>query len=261
MKACRKIRPLLEWLAANELDDSRRQLAEAHLRACPACRRELNDWRSLLAAAAVPAAAAEAEIRAIDWDAVSGKILAGVEGQSVPRRRPPAIFQFPFLAAAAVLIAVIGLGVFFWIHPSSAPLPARRDDRLSAAAMARLQSGLARQEAVSYLQQSQLMLTDLLTDCANEEIAPWEIRLYSRQAKQLLLKKKYFQPYLSETAWAKVRSVSERIDWLNYEILQLDERQLCGQIGRLQKIMEDERLLLKIRLAEKDLAFRPYQEV
>ena len=58
-----------------------------------------------------------------------------------------------------------------------------------------------------------------------------------------------------------MRALSERIDWLNYEILQLDELQLCGQIGRLQKIMEDERLLLKIRLAEKDLAFRPYQEV
>ena len=87
MKACRKIRPLLEWLAANELNDSRRQLAEAHLRNCPACRRELNVWRSLLAAASLPAAAAEAEIRGIDWDAVSGKIMACVEGQPAP---PPA---------------------------------------------------------------------------------------------------------------------------------------------------------------------------
>jgi hypothetical protein len=261
MKACPKIRPWLEWLAANELDDDRRRLAQAHLRECPACRRELAAWRSLLASAAAPAGAIEAEVRAIDWDALAGKIMAGVEGQGVRSRRPPALSSLPFLAAAAVLAVVVGLGVFFWARSSGASLPSRPEDRLAPGAMARLQTGLAREEAVAYLQQSQLMLTDLLDGCVNEEMAPWEIRLYARQAKQLLLKKKYFQPYLSETSWAKVRSVSERIDWLNYEILQLDERQLCGQVGRLQKIMEDERLLLKIRMAEKELAFQPYQEV
>ncbi|HEX7503342.1 MAG TPA: hypothetical protein VF451_07955, partial [Acidobacteriota bacterium] len=253
--------PWLEWLAADELEDGRRRLAQAHLRECPACGRELAAWRSLVASAAAPAAVIDAQVRAIDWDALAGKIVAGVEGQGVRRRRPPAIVSLPFLAAAAVLAVVIGLGVFFWARSSGASLPPRPGDRLAAGAMARLQSGLAREEAVAYLQQSQLMLTDLLDGCVNEKMAPGEIRLYSRQAKQLLLKKKYFQPYLSETSWAKVRSVSERIDWLNYEILQLDERQLCGQIGRLQKIMEDERLLLKIRLAEKELAFQPYQEV
>jgi len=85
--------------------------------------------------------------------------------------------------------------------------------------------------------------------------------LYSRQAKELLLKKKYFQQSLPAVEWLKVRRVSERIDWLNYEILQLEERQLCSQIDRLQRIMENENLLLKIRLLERDLSDQPYQEV
>ena len=132
---------------------------------------------------------------------------------------------------------------------------------VSPATVSRLQTGLAREQVISYLQQSQLMFTDLLKDCAGEEVAPWEIRLYSRQAKKLLLKKKYFQQNLPALEWLKVRDVSERIDWLNYEILQLEDRQLCSQIDRLQRILENEKLLLKIRLLERDLSYQPLQEV
>ena len=105
------------------------------------------------------------------------------------------------------------------------------------------------------------MFTDLLKDCASEEVAPWEIRLHSRQAKELLLKKKYFQQNLQAVELLKVRNVSERIDWVNYEILQLEDRQLCSQISRLQQIMENEKLLLKIHMLERDLSYPPYQEV
>jgi anti-sigma factor RsiW len=259
MKACREIRPLLEWLAANEIADERRQEAEAHLRGCPDCRQELAAWRSLLAAAAAPAAAVRREIAAIDWDAIAEGIMANVKEPPVSRRRPPR-FLLPLLAAAAALVVVIGLGAFYWLRSGAVPLPAGEGNRLTKAAAAHLQSGLARAEAVAYLQQSQVMLTGLLQDCANEEMAPWEIRLASRQARELLMKKKYFQPHLSELEWSKVRNVSERIDWLSYEILQLDERQHCTEVARLQRIMERERLLLKIRLVEGEFAWRPYQE-
>lgn len=261
MKACHEILPWLEWLAAGELEDGRRQLAEAHLRECPACRRELARWESLLAAAVRPDAETAAELQAIDWDAVTAKILAGADRQPAPGRWPAPMLHFALLAAAAVLVAMVGLGLFFWTRAGSVALPRDGTSRLSAAVVTQLQSGLAREEVISYLQQSQLMLTDLLNDCANEEVAPWEVRLYSRQAKELLLKKKYFQQSLPAVEWLKVRNVSERIDWMNYEILQLEDRQLCSQINRLQRIMENEKLLLKIRLLERDLSYPPYQEV
>jgi len=259
MKSCREIRPWLEWLAADELDDNRRQMAEAHVRACPNCGREFTAWQSLLAAAAAPSAAVRREIATIDWDAVADGIMAKVGGPASFRRRPLP-FLLPFLAVAAALIVVVGLGAFFWLRSGSVPLPAGESDRLTPAAMARLQSGMARAEAVAYLQQSQVMLTGLLNDCANEEMAPWEIRLVSRQARELLLKKKYFQQHLSELEWSKVRKVSERIDWLSYEILQLDGQRLCENVTRLQRIMESERLLLKIRLVEGEFAWPPLQE-
>ena len=48
MESCREVLPLLEWLAAEELDEDGRLLAEAHLRECPRCRRELAAWRTFV---------------------------------------------------------------------------------------------------------------------------------------------------------------------------------------------------------------------
>jgi hypothetical protein len=261
MKACHKIRPWLEWLAADEIGAGQRRQAEAHLRECAACRRELASWQALLGAA--DRTAVEAECRAIDWDAVSESVMQKMlrAGGAVAARPGRRIFHFLPVAAAASLLLVFSLGVFFWLRPRPAIVPWPEGGTVPLATMTRLQSGLAREDVISYLQQSQLMFTDLLKDCSSEETAAWEIRLYSRQAKKLLLKKKYFQQNLPALEWLKVRDVSERIDWLNYEILQLEDRQQCSQISRLQRIMENEKLLLKIRLLEKDLSFQPYREV
>jgi len=262
MKSCHKIRPWLEWLAAGEIGEQHKLQVETHLQECTACRLELASWRALLASAS-RRDAAEAECRTIDWDAVSERIVRRIDladkTVSLPSR--PRIFSFAPLATAAVSLLVIGLGIFFWSRPRLELIPLADEPRFSSADASRLQSGLAREEMISYLQQSQTMLTDLLKDCPSEEMAAWEIRLYSQKAKELLLQKKYFQQNLPALEWLKVRNVSERIDWLNYEILQLDDRQLCSQISRLQRIMENERLLLKIRLLERDLSSQPYQEV
>jgi len=263
MEPCRKIRPWLEWLAADEIGNGERERVEAHVCECPVCRRELSNWQALLATAGKREAVVEAECQAVDWGAVSGKIMHKIDQAdkviAMPGRRQ--VFHFaPWLTAASLLL-LLGAGMFFLTRTRPGILAGTEEARISSATVVHLQSGLAREEVISYLQQSQLMFTDLLKDCASEEVAPWEIRLYSRKAKELLLKKKYFQQNLPAGEWLKVRDVSERIDWLNYEILQLENRQLCSQIGRLQRIMEDEKLLLKIRLLEREFTLPTYQEV
>ena len=221
MEPCRKIRPWLEWLAADELGAAERLQTEAHLRECPACRRELSDWRTWLAAAGRRAGQAAAECQAVDWDAVSAKIMGRLEGLdkvvAMPGRRRG--FNFAALATAASLLLLLGAGMFFLTRTRLENPAVPGNGMIVAASVSHLQSGLAREEVLSYLRQSQLMFTDLLKDCRSEEVAAWEIRLYARQARELLVKKKYFQQNLPALEWLKVRSVSERIDWLNYEIL------------------------------------------
>lgn len=257
MKACRDLRADLEWLAAGELAGERRRRAEEHVRTCPACRRELAEWRSLLAAVALPAGEAEAD--SVDWQAVTDKVMAAVgERRAAPRR--PALLP-AWLAAAAVLALVAGLGLFFRGRSGVGSSAPAAGNAAADAALERMRMELARDEAGAYLRQSQLLLTGLLNDCASEDMAPWEMRLASRQAKDLLLRKKYFQPGLSGLEWSKLRPVSERIDWLSYEILQLEEEGACRDITRLQRVMEDEKLLLKIRLLRNELDARGYREV
>lgn len=257
MAACREIRPWLEWLAAEEIADDRRQAVLAHVSACSACRRELADWRALLAAAAEPDPALEAEMQGIDWDSLSARIAArgAAAGMAVlPIRRHLAALM-PW--AAAALIVAAGLIAFLRFPLRRAAPPASGAD---SAVIDHLQAGLARQEVIRYLQQSQLVFTDLLRECSGPQAAAYELRLYAQEAKDLLLKKRYFQQNLSSVEWLRVSPISAKIDWLSYEILQLEERQLCGQILRLQKVMEEEKLLLKIRLLEKDLSSQPIIE-
>ena len=162
MEPCHKIRPWLEWLAADEIADRERLRAEAHLRECPTCRRELSGWQALLAAAGERKAIAAAECQAIDWGPVSERIMRRIEPKEkvveMPGRRR--VFRFAPLVTAATLLLLVGAGC-----SSCRPgreFPAGRRGGISTAAVSHLQSGLARQEVISYLRQSQLMFTDLL---------------------------------------------------------------------------------------------------
>jgi hypothetical protein len=263
MNSCRCIRPWLEWFAAGEISEQKRLWVEAHLRECPVCRREAIAWTSLLEAVASQRAAAERECRDVDWQAVSQSIMRRIDRAAMAQRLPSGRqkYRLAALSTAAVLLLAAVLGVVFWLWPRRQAAPVPDAGLASAATITHWQERLAQEEVISYLQQSQLMFTDLLNDCSDGTAASREIRLYSRQARSLLMKKKYFQQNLPALEWLKVRNISERIDWLNYEILQLDDRHLCSQIGRLQQILESERLLLKIRLLEKDLTRPSYREV
>ena len=97
--------------------------------------------------------------------------MAGVSAMALPPAAAP-LFSLPLWPRPATLIVLIGLGAFFWTRPGASRAAREDGGLLSPAAASHLQSGLAREEMISYLQQSQLMLTDLLQDCAGDDVRP-----------------------------------------------------------------------------------------
>ena len=261
MSNCSRIAADLELLAAGELEGRRRRRVERHLGACPDCRLELAAWHSLLTEAAVPAAEMDAAMETVDWPAVADRIVAGAKRRHFTVRRPRPVLSWPRLAAAAALATVVGLGLFF-LGRATAP---RNGDHggngAAAAVLARLHGELAREEAGAYLRQSQLLLTGVLRSCDGGDVAPWEMRQATGQARELLMKKRYLRQGLSALEWENVQPVSERIDWLSYELLRLGEEGSCADIARLQRELGNEKLLLKIRLLRDEFAARPRLEV
>ena len=185
--------------------------------------------------------------------------MAGSERHGAPR--PRAAFSLPLRATAATLIVLIGLGAFFWTRPGVRRGAAEGPGRLSPTAAAHLPVGLGPGRDDLLFAAKPADADRPAPGLRRRQHASLEINLYSRQAKELLLKKKYFRQNLPATDWLKVRNISDRIDWLNYEILQLRGDQFCGQVDRLQRIMERENILLKLRLLEREIAAGAYQEV
>lgn len=261
MSKCKRMATDLELLAAGELEGTRRRRVESHLDACPACRRALAAWRSLLAEAVVPDAEMDAALESVDWPEVMERIVAAAGRRRLAVRRHGPALSWPRLAAAAVLATAVGLGLFF-LGRATAPRPGGGSGGDAAAAvLARLRGELAREEAGAYLRQSQLLLTGVLRSCDGGDVAPWEMRQATGQARELLMRKRYFRQGLSALDWQKVQPVSERIDWLSYELLRLGEEGSCADIARLQRELENEKLLLKIRLLRDEFVARTRLEV
>jgi len=129
---CRKVRQLLPLAVGDDLGPRRARAARAHLDACPACRRELEELRQALAEFK-----AEARREAVpDWSAGEWKSLMARAAQGARRRREDeGVFgarkPWPRWAAASALGVLVGFAVLSLLFkgPESGPEGAVTADR------------------------------------------------------------------------------------------------------------------------------------
>jgi hypothetical protein len=77
--------------------------------------------------------------------------------------------------------------------------------------------------------------------------------LASGRAKELLAKKKYLNPQLGNSRMAKAKVICDQIELLFLELSQISDDLTGAEMKRIQGMIEDRRLLLKISLVEKEL--------
>jgi len=263
---CKEIKKIMMDYLSEELADSdplsRESIAimENHLKTCSRCQREYQVLQSIYQETNQIDDEANAVMTTIDWEE-----NARVITQSIPFKfkKPRQTWDFSFQllnwklmvpTLAGVFILGLWLGYLLFYTPSQVSLsrePASKTDT----ALARLETTLAKKEVQGYFQQTQLLLTDLMQQCEEDGTASWATQVNRQRARTLLNKNRYFNQDLSNPQLLSTRRLLKKIEWLLYEMLTMDEEASCDQLRRLQDYIQEERLLLKLRLVGKDLSY------
>jgi hypothetical protein len=126
---CRRIRKLIPLAAGDDLGPRRACAVRAHAGVCPACRRELDEFREAMAR--FKAAAGEEGVP--DWSEGEWKaLMARATGATRGRREDEGVSgaqrPWPRWAAASALGALVGFAVLSLLFKGPGPGPAERPE-------------------------------------------------------------------------------------------------------------------------------------
>jgi hypothetical protein len=92
-----------------------------------------------------------------------------------------------------------------------------------------------------------------MKQCSLDDTLTWKTKNNIERIKLLLTKSRYFNQNLNNPQLLSTQILLEKIEWLLFELLMIDGEVSCEKLQRLQKFIQKERLLFKIRLIEKEL--------
>ncbi len=202
--------------------------------------------------------AVRSEIRAaaasVNWDALPAVIADRALAGSEKARRPawPAVFRMrPALAGLAAGL-VVGAAAMYVALKAPDPRPGPTGVyHASSEFLDRAELEMARRSAVDYLEKSQYMLLDVVESGARGQMVPAAVR--AERARDLLQKKKYLNAQLERFQMAKAKAICDQIEMLFLELSQIDTELPAAELGRIQAVVEERQLLLKINLVKKEL--------
>ncbi len=260
MNSCRRIQEGLASFLSGEIGGSEAERIKQHLETCPACRREFGLFdQTLRAADSLGPEIAEA-VESVDWETQAEKVVSAVWEDQRSRRPAAAKEGFRFFAPrlrpvlAGLLLGVIigGAATFLVLRGNLGR--ANGGDRFFASRefLDRLDVEVARRETLDYLEKSQYVLLEL-AQSPGEGGETGLSDAATREARELLSKKRFLNPQLERTRMAKAKDICDQIELLFYELAQVNEDLTEAQRAELRTLIEQKNLLLKIKLLKKEL--------
>lgn len=261
MNACQNLQKDRAAFLAGELGLERRDHMASHLKECPGCRKDVDEMRKVIDAAGLVKGEMDKAIASVDWEALPAKVADYVfEKTARPRRltvgerlrltRPVMIAVY----AGAVLGLIFGSLATYLILKRPAP-SAVAHNRFFASPefIDRVELEMSRRQTLDYLRKSQYLLLDLAQASSRDKGRGMD-QLASGRAKELLARKKYLNPQLEgNSRMAKAKAICDQIELLFLELSQISDDLTEVEMKRIQGMIEDRRLLLKISLVEKEL--------
>ena len=262
MRECKKHEKDRVAFLYGELKEEERERFLSHLKGCLHCQRELQDFRAMTEKAEALRADIQEAVNSIDWESLPSKITAAVlEKNSQPSqvgwlvRFLRIAFQPKLRPVYAGLLAgvIIGsLATFLIFQRSSVKERGETQFIVTHDFLEKVEIEMARRETLDYLDKSQYLLLDFVQYSPDKE----ELRkseLAFDKARDLLSKKKYINPQLTKFQMAKAKEICDQIELLFYELTQMSEQLTNEDLERIQRLIEENQLLLKIKLLKKEL--------
>jgi hypothetical protein len=246
---------------AGELDPERRERMASHLKECPDCRLELEDIRKAIDAAGLVRGDLEKAMASVDWDALPSRIADYVlTRESRESRLSPAGRVRAWLARTRMrpVYAGVGLGLILGVMSTYLLLrkPGSPDGRggryyASAQFLDRVEVEMAKRDTLDYLDRSHYLLLDFVQ--ASDEAGGAPDILSGERARDLLTRKKYLNPQLERGRMATAKAICDQIDLLFLELSQITKGMAPGELRKIQDMIRESQLLLKISLVRKEL--------
>lgn len=260
MRKCKKYEKDRVAFLYGELEGEERQRFLSHLGGCSSCQKELQELKEMREKANTPDI--QEAMDSIDWDSLPSKITDVVWEKSSQTSRKRwflgllKILIQPKLRPvyAGILLGVLlgSLATYLILQGPFMREGAETQFVISQDFLERVEIEMARRETLDYLDKSHYLLLDFVQySPQSEEFRESEFAF--RKARDLLSKKKYINPQLTKFQMAKAREICDQIELLFYELTQVSDRLSSEDVERIQRMIEESQLLLKIRLLKREL--------
>ncbi len=260
---CQRIKKDLVAFLYGELEEKEREFFKAHLDQCPGCRGELEEFKKVTQAADVFQEDIDEAMATVDWETLPSQISRNVFEKEVPPQRESwlakvsgFLFQPKLKPVYAGLLigAVLGALVTFMVLRAPQPTDVAEAGFFAPQDfLENVELEMARRDTLDYLERSQYLLLDFIQSPSERSADFWQSEYAAEQARDLLTKKKYINPQLDRFQLAKAKVICDQIEFLFHELSQISVHLSAEEVKKLQRMIEDKQVLLKINLLRKEL--------
>ena len=263
MKNCQKIRKDIVAFLYGELGPDDQVRVRAHLDICSLCRDEAGELEFVQKESGSLIPELTEVMSSVDWETLPGEIADKVLRQDTavdssrlkktwfsllvqPKWRP---------VYAGLLFGLIIGSLTTYLVFRSPRLQATRIPELifSSDFLEKAEMEVARRETLEYLEKSQYLLLDLIQSPSGIPGESWGDEFAIQKARDLLSKKKFIDSQLDKFRLAKAKRICDQIEYLFYELTQISENFLPEDLKRIQDLIQERQLMLKIKLVKKEL--------
>lgn len=261
MKDCQRTRKNLAAFLGGELEEGEKARVRAHLEDCSPCRTEISKVREIVEGAEYLRKDLDKAMASVDWDELAEGIAGRALEETAPARAS-VVERFrtliaplrwrPVYAGLAAGILIGSVLTFLVFRSQRTPIPGASQFQVSPDFLDRVDMEMARRETIDYLERSQYLLLDFV-QASPGQAADWLRGFAAQRARSLLERKKYINPQLKRFRLAKAKAICDQIELLFYELMQASDSLSAEDMERIQALIDDKQLLLKINLVKKDL--------